>query len=189
MRSTSSWIPQDDAETLAVPVGCTNSIVPAKTPIQPPRLTPPRAGRITPKNSEVDRGDPVGLNAKTVQAGRASERLSDASSTLSARVSRGRAVCRRRIASSCRRTRISNSFERRGRASSQTSANRFRTTRYTNDQSNSPSLDHSKSPERSGVRHSGGNRTSLRTLRARDTQGNSGARTFAFTVKKLKKKR
>jgi superfamily I DNA and/or RNA helicase len=27
--------------------------LPAKTPIQPPRLTPPRTGRITPKNSEV----------------------------------------------------------------------------------------------------------------------------------------
>ena len=50
--------------------------------------------------------------------------------------------CRRRIASSWRRTRISNSFERRGRPSSHTSANRFRTTRYTNDQSKQPSLDH-----------------------------------------------
>jgi hypothetical protein len=37
------------------PVGCTNSIFPAKTPIQPPQLTSPRRGRITPKNSEVDR--------------------------------------------------------------------------------------------------------------------------------------
>ena len=36
-------------------MGCTNSIVPAKTPIQPPRLTSPLTGRITPKNSEVDR--------------------------------------------------------------------------------------------------------------------------------------
>src|SRR5436190_8710381 len=36
-------------------VGCTNSIVPSKTPIQPPRLTSPLTGRITPKNSEVDR--------------------------------------------------------------------------------------------------------------------------------------
>jgi hypothetical protein len=39
-------------------------------------------------------------------------------------------------------TRISSSFERRGRASSQTSANRFRTPRYVNDQSKQPSLDH-----------------------------------------------
>jgi hypothetical protein len=35
--------------------GYTNSIFPANTPIQPPRLTSPRTGRITPKNSEVDR--------------------------------------------------------------------------------------------------------------------------------------
>jgi hypothetical protein len=31
--------------------------LPATTPIQPRRLTSPRTGRITPKNSEVDRGD------------------------------------------------------------------------------------------------------------------------------------
>jgi hypothetical protein len=80
-----------------------------------------------------------GLIGKTVQAGWASERLSDASSARSARVSFGREVWRRRIASSCRRTRISSSFERRGRPSSHTSANRFRTTRYTNDQSKQPS--------------------------------------------------
>jgi hypothetical protein len=36
--------------------GCTNTIFPAKTPIQPPRLTLPRTGLITPKDSEVDRG-------------------------------------------------------------------------------------------------------------------------------------
>src|SRR6266540_2055626 len=65
----------------------------------------------------------------------------------SAGVSFGRDVCRRRIASSCRRTRISISFERRGRPSSHTSANRFRTTRYTNDQSKQPSLDHDKKDE------------------------------------------
>jgi hypothetical protein len=47
--------------------------------------------------------------------GRASERLSDASSARSARVSLGREVCRRRIASSWRRTSISTSFERCGR--------------------------------------------------------------------------
>jgi hypothetical protein len=39
------------------------------------------------------------------------------------------AACRRKIASSCRRTRISTSFERRRRPSSHTSTNRFRTTR------------------------------------------------------------
>jgi len=33
--------------------------LPAKTPIQPPALTSPRAGWITPKNSEVDRPDNV----------------------------------------------------------------------------------------------------------------------------------
>jgi hypothetical protein len=37
---------------------------PAKMAIQPPRRPPPRAGRITPKNSEVDRGDAVGLSAQ-----------------------------------------------------------------------------------------------------------------------------
>jgi hypothetical protein len=57
---------------------------------------------------------------------------------------------RRRTASSWRRTRISNSFERRGRASNHTSANRFRTTRYTNDQSKQPSLNHDKSSEPNG---------------------------------------
>src|SRR5215216_5368500 len=57
-------------------------------------------------------------------------------------VSLGWEVCRRRIASSWRRMRISSSFERRGRASSQTSASRFRATRYANDQSKKPSLDH-----------------------------------------------
>jgi hypothetical protein len=88
-----------------------------------------------------------GLIGKTVQAGRASERLSDTSSARSARVSLGRDICRRRIASSCPRTRISISFERRDRPSSHTSANRFRTTRSTNDQSKQPSLDHDKSDE------------------------------------------
>ena len=68
---------------------------------------------------------------KIAQSGRASGRLSDASTARSARVSRGREVRRRRIASSCRRTRISSSFEGRDRPGSHTSANRFRTTRYT----------------------------------------------------------
>jgi hypothetical protein len=79
-----------------------------------------------------------GLKEKALQAGRGNERLSDASSARSARVSFGREDCRRRIASSWRSTRISNSFERRGRPSSQSKANRFRTTRYTNDQSKQP---------------------------------------------------
>src|SRR6266496_4939785 len=80
----------------------------------------------------------LGLNEKLAHAVWWSERLSDASSARSARVSFGREPCRRRIASSWRRTRISNSFERRGRPSSHTSANRFRTARYANDQSNQP---------------------------------------------------
>jgi hypothetical protein len=82
------------------------------------------------------------LTGKLVQTARDSERLHAASSARSARVSLGWEVCRRRIASSWRRMRISSSFERRGRASSQTSASRFRATRYANDQSRKPSLDH-----------------------------------------------
>ena len=70
-----------------------------------------------------------GLTANRAQTGRGSERLNAASSARSARVRLGRAVCLRRIASSWRRTRISNSFERRCRPSSHTSANTFRTTR------------------------------------------------------------
>jgi hypothetical protein len=42
---------------------------------------------------------------------------------------------------------VSNSFERRGRPSSHTSANRFRTTRYMNDQSKQSSLDHDTNAE------------------------------------------
>src|SRR6266542_2294591 len=106
-----------------------------------------------------------GLNEKLAHAVWWSERLSDASSARSARVSFGREPCRRRIASSWRRTRISNSFERRGRPSSHTSANRFRTARYANDQSNQPSLDHGKSAEPSEPDNSTEPRTSLRTLR------------------------
>jgi hypothetical protein len=55
-----------------------------------------------------------GVNGKAAQAARGSERLSAASSARSACVRRGLEGCRRRIASSWRRTRISNSFERRG---------------------------------------------------------------------------
>src|SRR6266545_852621 len=96
------------------------------------------------------RSSVCGLTGKPAQAGRGSERLSAASNARSARVSVGRAACRRKTANSCRRMRISNSFERRGRASNHTSANRFRTTRYTNDQSKQPSLDHDKSGEPNG---------------------------------------
>jgi hypothetical protein len=89
-----------------------------------------------------------GLTGKPDQAARGSERLSAASSAQSARVSFGCRACRRSIVSSWRSTRILSSFERRGRASSQTSVNRFRTARYANDQSKQPSLDHdSKSAE------------------------------------------
>src|SRR5216683_3854714 len=88
-------------------------------------------------------------DAEPLELARGSERLNATSSARSARVSRGLEACRRRIASSWRRRRISNSFERRGRPSSHTSANRFRTTRYTNDQSKQPSLDHGTSAEAS----------------------------------------
>jgi hypothetical protein len=37
--------------------------LPATTPIQPRRLTSPRTGRITPKNSEVDRPDNLNAGA------------------------------------------------------------------------------------------------------------------------------
>ena len=57
----------------------------------------------------------------------------------------------RSIASSWRNTRISSSFERRGRASSQTSANRFRTARYANDQTKQPSLDDDSNAEPSHI--------------------------------------
>jgi hypothetical protein len=116
-----------------------------------------------------------GLNVKTVQAGRGSERLSDVSSARSACVAFGREACRRRIANSWRRTRISSSFERRGRASSHTNAKRFRTTRYTNDQSKRPSLDHGKSAEPSEPNALERARTSLRTLRP-NANRNSRAR-------------
>jgi hypothetical protein len=79
-----------------------------------------------------------GLTARFVQAVRGTTRLSAANSARSARVRLGRPACRRSTASSCRRSRISNSFERRGRASNHTSANRFRTMRYTNVHSKQP---------------------------------------------------
>ena len=74
-------------------------------------------------NCRCQRSSVSGLKEKTVHAVRGNERLSDASSARSARVNFGRVDCRRRITSSWRRTRISNSFERRG-PSSHTRANR-----------------------------------------------------------------
>jgi hypothetical protein len=88
-----------------------------------------------------------GLTRRLAHVERGSERLKAASSARSARVSLGRADCRRKTANSWRSTRISSSFEPRCRPSSHTSANRFRTTRYASDQSNQPSLDHDKSAE------------------------------------------
>jgi hypothetical protein len=70
--------------------------------------------------THTGRGAPpqsLGVRGKLIQAARGSDRLHAASNARSARVSRGRAASRRSTASSCRRTRISSSFERRGRAS------------------------------------------------------------------------
>jgi hypothetical protein len=61
-------------------------------------------------------------------------------------VSAGRAACRRRIASSCRRTRISSSFDRRDCGSKRTSANRFRTSRYTTTTPRTPSPTTARTP-------------------------------------------
>src|SRR6266545_6122228 len=88
-----------------------------------------------------------GLTGKLGHVERGSERLKAARNARSARVSLGRADCRRRTASSWRSARISNSFDRRDCPNSHTSANRFRTTRYTNDQSNQPSLGQDQSAE------------------------------------------
>src|SRR6266508_3368466 len=98
-------------------------------------------------SSRCQRSSVSGLNENADQGVCGSKRLSDASSARSARVSFGREACRRRIASSWRRTRISKSFERGDLPSSHTSANRFRTTRYANDQSKQPSPDYGKSAE------------------------------------------
>jgi hypothetical protein len=65
------------------------------------------------------RNNVSGLTGKLAHAGRRSERLKAARNARSALVSFGRA-CRRRIASSCRNTRPSSSFERRGRANKHT---------------------------------------------------------------------
>ena len=47
--------------------------LPCKTPIQPPRLTQPRTGWITPKNPEVDRPDNVTIRAADEPSLRGSE--------------------------------------------------------------------------------------------------------------------
>ncbi len=52
------------------------------TPIQPPRLTSRRTGRITPKNSEVDRGDALGLSGEACAACGAAMRLAPVSNAL-----------------------------------------------------------------------------------------------------------
>jgi hypothetical protein len=91
---------------------------------RPSRQRPIRVCQLPAMSSRCQRSSVSGLIGKAAQPGRASVRLSAASSVRSACVSFGREVCRRRIASSCRRTRISSSFERRGRASCHTSANR-----------------------------------------------------------------
>jgi len=108
-----------------------------RSPGPPVRVSPPAGDQLA-----VPAKQRIWLEREGRPRRLGSERLSDASSARSARVGIGLDACRRRIASSWRRTRISNSFERRGRPSSHTRANRFRTTRYTNDQSKQPSLDH-----------------------------------------------
>jgi hypothetical protein len=109
-----------------------------------------------------------GLTGKSAQATRGSERLSAASNARSARVGFGCRVCRRSIASAWRGTTISSSFERRGRASNQTSASTFRTARYANDQSKQPSRPDSKSAE---PRWSGRGRTAGRVCDPTGGQG------------------
>ncbi len=133
-----------------------------RSPGPPVRVSPPAGDQLA-----VPAKQRIWLEREGRPRRLGSERLSDASSARSARVGIGLDACRRRIASSWRRTRISNSFERRGRPSSHTRANKFRTTRYTNDQSKQqPSLDHGKSAEPSEPDNSREPRTSLRTLRA-----------------------
>jgi hypothetical protein len=110
------------------------AVAPAARP--PVRVRPPARDQLP-----VPAKQRLRLEEKTVQAGRGIARLSDARSARSARVNVGREDLGRRIASSWRRTTISNSFERRGHPSSHTRANRFRTTRYTNDQSTQPPSD------------------------------------------------
>jgi hypothetical protein len=76
-----------------------------------------------------------GLTEKTVHLCRGRARLSAVSNSRSASRSRGRRACRRKIESSCRSTRISNSFHLGERQRSTTSSNRRRTTKYASDHS------------------------------------------------------
>jgi hypothetical protein len=91
------------------------------------------------------------------------------------------ALCRRRIASSCHRTKISSSCERRDRASSGTSANRLRTARYTNDHNKRGPLplEDEKRPDttRAGSHPRRKPRISLRTLRGGGAHVHACART------------
>jgi hypothetical protein len=89
---------------------------PARRPV---RIGPAAGDQLPmPAKQRLRRDGEAGLRS------RQRERLSVASSARSLRVSFGCRACRRKIASSWRRMRISNSFERPGRASSHTSANR-----------------------------------------------------------------
>jgi hypothetical protein len=112
---------------------------------------PPRfLGRVRPRRAtswRCQRSNISGLTEKLVHAGRGSERLSAANSARSAHVGFSWPACRRRIANSCLSIKISSSFDRRGRASSHTSANTLRTTRYTNDHSeHEPPLKTARAP-------------------------------------------
>jgi hypothetical protein len=131
-----------------------------RSPERPMRVGPTARNQLAAPPKRVS-----GLTGKPAQALRGSERLIAANSARSARVSYGRAACRRRIANSWRRTRISNSFERRGRPSSHTNANRFRTTRYTSDQSKQPPSTTTRAPNLTSPDNTRKPRTSLRTLR------------------------
>src|SRR6266545_1150669 len=84
-----------------------------RSPGAPVRVRPPAGDQLP-----VPAKQRLRLEREDCPGGPRHERLSDASSARSARVNFGREDCRRRIASSWRRTRISNSFERRGRPSS-----------------------------------------------------------------------
>src|SRR6266571_5788641 len=76
-----------------------------------------------------------GLTEKTAHACRGRARLSAVNNSRSASRSCGRRVWRRKIDSSCRSTRISNSFDPGDRQRSTTSSNRRRTTTYASDHS------------------------------------------------------
>jgi hypothetical protein len=76
-----------------------------------------------------------GLTEKADQACRGSARLNAVRKSRSASRICGRLVWRRKIESSCRSTRISNSFDPGDRQASTTSSNRRRTTKYVSDHS------------------------------------------------------